>query len=86
MLSDEDENRIFREKLKWRCRRGLLELDLTFEKFLSYHLDSLGLEDLQALSRLLALADNDIWDLITGKQQASDLQIGNIVNLLQSID
>ena len=86
MLSEQDENRIFREKIKWRCRRGLLELDLTFEKFLTYHLEKLSVEDLQALSRLLALADNDIWDFITGKQQAPDRQIGKIVNLLQSID
>ncbi|TMH46478.1 MAG: succinate dehydrogenase assembly factor 2 [Betaproteobacteria bacterium] len=28
-------NRIEREKLKWKCRRGLLELDIVLTRYLS---------------------------------------------------
>jgi succinate dehydrogenase flavin-adding protein (antitoxin of CptAB toxin-antitoxin module) len=54
------------ERLKWRSRRGLLELDLVFERF--WRGPGLELEEGEAaaLGRLLALPDNDLLDLVMG--------------------
>ena len=54
-------NRLEREKLKWRCRRGLLELDIVLQRYLSKHPDD-GM-----LSELLDLPDNDLWDIVIGR-------------------
>jgi antitoxin CptB len=53
-------------RLRWRCRRGLLENDLVLARFLDRHGTTLGTEDLAALDRLLALPDPELWDLVSG--------------------
>lgn len=53
-----------RRRLRWRARRGLLENDLLFERFLDRHQDELDATQAAALQRLLELPDNDLLDLL----------------------
>ena len=48
-------------RLRWRCRRGLLELDIVLPRFLAKHPGD------RTLSELLDLPDNDLWDLVSGR-------------------
>ena len=50
-------------KLKWRCRRGLLENDLFIERFFKRFESRLTLRQSAALSALMDLGDNDLLDL-----------------------
>lgn len=50
-------------KLKWRCRRGLLENDLFIERFFQKHEATLTVRQAQGLSDLMQLSDNDLLDL-----------------------
>ena len=50
-------------RLKWRCRRGLLENDLFIERFFVRHEASITQSQAQALQALMELADNDLLDL-----------------------
>jgi antitoxin CptB len=50
-------------KLKWRCRRGLLENDLFIERFFDRFSDSLTSRQATALEDLMALSDNDLLDV-----------------------
>ena len=54
-------------RLRWNCRRGLLENDLVLERFLERHAATLEGERLQALNNLLALDDNTLWDILSGR-------------------
>ena len=51
-------------KLRWRCRRGLLENDLFIERFFDRHADRLTVRQAEALGELMDLADNDLLDLL----------------------
>jgi antitoxin CptB len=51
-------------KLKWRCRRGLLENDLLIERFFDQHQAGLTVGQAEALHRLMDLPDNDLLDLL----------------------
>ncbi len=51
-------------KLKWRCRRGLLENDLFIERFFSRHEQNLTTTQAVALNQLMDLSDNDLLDLL----------------------
>ena len=51
-------------KLRWRCRRGLLENDLFIERFFARHESRLTARQGHALARLMELADNDLLDLL----------------------
>ncbi|NBQ69472.1 MAG: succinate dehydrogenase assembly factor 2 [Nitrosomonadaceae bacterium] len=56
------------ERARWRCRRGLLELDIILQRFMDQHYAQLDQQGLEQFERLLSLPDNDLWDLIAAKQ------------------
>jgi len=51
-------------KTKWKCRRGLRELDLLFRKFSNNHLESLNRNDFIMFNSILDLEDQPIYDFI----------------------
>jgi antitoxin CptB len=51
-------------KLRWRCRRGLLENDLLIERFFDKYAARLAVRQADALGELMDLADNDLLDLL----------------------
>ena len=78
-----EETRIALERLRWGCRRGLLELDLIFQRFIAEKLDELDVTQRKALGRLLSMSDNDIWDLLTKRQSTDDVQVDELLALLR---
>jgi antitoxin CptB len=59
-------------RLRWRCRRGMLENDLVLERFLAGRGDALTEDEVAMLDRLLDLPDNELWDLIAGRAEPPD--------------
>ena len=57
-------------KLRWRCRRGLLENDLFVERFFQRHAHSLTHFQARGLTLLMDLSDNDLLDLLLGRTPA----------------
>lgn len=53
-------------RIRWHCRRAMLELDLIFQDFLAVEFDRLGDEELAILEELLALEDHELWALVNG--------------------
>ena len=56
-------------KLKWRCRRGLLENDLLIEKFFAQHETSLTVRQAKGMNDLMELSDNDLLDLLLKRKE-----------------
>jgi antitoxin CptB len=50
-------------KLKWRCRRGLLENDIFIDRFFRRFESTLTVKQAQGMSVLMELSDNDLLDL-----------------------
>ena len=71
------------ERLKWRSRRGLLELDLVFERFWAGAGVQLTEAEAVVLERLLMLPDNDLLDLVMGKSDAPEAALGDLVRKLR---
>jgi len=70
-------------KLRWRCRRGLLENDLLIERFFERHAAGLTLRQAAALTELMNQADNDLLDLLLGRRQPEgELDTSNIRQVL----
>ena len=59
-------------KLRWRCRRGLLENDLFIERFFARHADSLTETQAEGLRVLMDEADNDLLDLFLCRKDPQD--------------
>ena len=58
-----------RQRLRWRARRGLLENDLILTRFLDANEADLSDVDVDALTRLLDLADNALMELLMGRNE-----------------
>ena len=71
-------DRAARERLRWKCRRGLLELDLVLERYLRRNPGD------AELSQLLDLPDNDLWDIVSGRSDRYDARLKGIVARLRA--
>ncbi|MFN3611816.1 succinate dehydrogenase assembly factor 2 [Tepidimonas sp.] len=56
-------------KLRWRCRRGLLENDLFIERFFDRHGEALTVRQARGLEALMDLSDNDLLDLLLRRRE-----------------
>ena len=61
-------------KLRWRCRRGLLENDLFIERFFNRHEADLTIGQARALGDLMALSDNDLLDVHLARQSLGQVE------------
>jgi antitoxin CptB len=72
-------------RLRWRCRRGLLENDLILERFLDARAATLTAADVAALDLLLDYSDNDLWDVLSGRIEPADVSLLPLIGCLRSI-
>jgi len=56
-------------KLRWRCRRGLLENDLFVERFFRHHEETITTRQAAGLMALMDLPDNDLLDLLLARRE-----------------
>jgi antitoxin CptB len=66
------------KRMKWHCRRGLLELDLILQKFLEKHPEDLS------LGELLGLPDNDLLDIAMGRSDEYAPHLKDLVARLRA--
>jgi antitoxin CptB len=71
-------------RLRWRCRRGLLENDLILARFLDAWGATMNVDEIAALDRLLDLADNELWDLLAGRAEPEDAAMRPMVAVLRA--
>ena len=72
-------------KLRWRCRRGLLENDLFIERFFEKH-ENLSEVQADGLTRLMDLSDNDLLDLLlVRKEPADELDVESVRLVLSQL-
>ena len=57
------------ERVRWRSRRGLLELDIVLGRFIEAHYEQLDDAEKQAFETLLDMPDNPLWDMIAGRAE-----------------
>jgi antitoxin CptB len=71
---------VARNRLYWKCRRGLLELDIVLQRFIPILTD----EDVRPLHGLLDLPDNDLWDIVAGRSDEYEARFNPIVARLRA--
>ena len=72
-------------RLRWRCRRGMLENDLILTRFLDLRGEGITDQEVVALDRLLELGDNELWDLLAGRQEPVDAAVRPLLDALRAI-
>ena len=59
------------KRVRWRARRGLLELDIVLGHFIETQYLQLDEAGRQAFEALLDMSDNPLWDMISGRLKAA---------------
>ncbi len=75
-MSDDREH----ERLRWRCRRGLLELDLLLAQFLERDYARLSAGERAALARLLERPDRELLDYCNRVSRPTDPELAALVD------
>lgn len=76
MLNAENIKDAEQRRLAWRCRRGMLELDIMLQRFVVNHFNGLSLAEMHTFDEMLELPDNEFWALLSAP---------NISNLSESM-
>ena len=72
---DEDELKA----LRWRCRRGMQELDILLSAFLEKGFPEQTPPVQQAFRRLLDSEDDVLWDWLSGQVRPDDEELRDVV-------
>jgi antitoxin CptB len=71
-------------KIRYRSRRGMLELDVLFSRFLAAKLDSMSAAELEILEQLLEQNDPDLYAWLMGYETSSKKELADFVLLIRS--
>jgi antitoxin CptB len=75
-----------RARLRWRARRGLLENDLILTRFLDANEAILTDVEVEALTKLMELSDNDLMSLLLERiEPAGEIDIPSVHALVRKI-
>lgn len=69
-------------RIRWRCRRGLLELDCVLLPFYEQHFHALDHKDQQAFVHLLDQADNDILAWLQKRESPAENDLKHIMTMI----
>jgi antitoxin CptB len=73
-------------ELKWRCRRGMLELDILLNSYLDKHYHSMSQQQGDIFSEVLDYPDQVLFDLLLGNMQSSDAAVNRLITEIQCIN
>ncbi len=71
------------DRVRWHCRRGMLELDLILNRFLDRHLSSLTGDELKRFKEVLEFEDDDLWHVLSGRAEVDDQRLQPIVLMIR---
>ncbi len=66
-------------RVRWACRRGMLELDVLFQPFVEAHYEALTDADKQTFIRLLECEDPELFAWFMGHEQCPDSQLADMI-------
>lgn len=70
-------------RLKWKCRRGMKELDIVLTHYLEHCFEEASDDEKHAFETILDMQDPELYFLMIGKKTSEDETIANIVTILQ---
>ncbi len=71
-------------RLRWKCRRGMLELDLLFRDFLATGYARLDADGQRCFDQLLDYPDAVLLEWLMGRIQPTDRDVAALVQRIRS--
>ncbi len=74
----------YQDRLRWRCRRGMLELDLMLNAFLDQGLEALNETEQEVFQRLLDYPDQTLLELLMVRMVPTDKESVHVIRKIRS--
>jgi antitoxin CptB len=71
------------DRIRWQCRRGMLELDLVLAAFLDRYYLGLDGREVELFEELLDQPDNELLDLVMGRAESADARFDLLLERLR---
>jgi len=71
-------------RLRWKCRRGMLELDLVLNQYLEQDYSAMDSASKQAFETLLEAGDEELWALITDEKTSAAPELQAVITRLRA--
>ena len=84
MGSDSNDSDAELRRLKWRCRRGMLELDVLLEGFVESGYGELNEHEREAFVRFLESQDQDLYNWLLNQIDPRDGEFSNLVDKIRA--
>lgn len=84
-MTDSKFTAAFLNQLRWRCRRGMQELDLLMLAYLEQYFESADPALQQAFLDILAMQDPYIFHLLTGRATSEDANVQAVIEVLLTL-
>lgn len=85
MREPTDAERVELQKLRWRSRRGMRELDQLMERYLARRWLEADDAERAVFDRLLACEDDRLWRWFLGYETAEDAELHAIVERIRAL-
>lgn len=72
------------DRLRWRCRRGMKELDVVMIRYLERHYLDADSEEREAFEAVLQIEDPELFPLVMGKAEPDNPKIARVIEKLRS--
>jgi antitoxin CptB len=72
-----------KSRLRWRCRRGMKELDVLLERFLDTQYDAASESRQRAFMALLDMEDPDLYACLPGQQAAPTAELNDVIRSIR---
>jgi antitoxin CptB len=73
-----------RNEVKWRCRRGLLELDIWLQHFFDQYYDQLAPSEQLLFQQLIHEEDPTLWDWFVGNSPIPSAELAALTHRIKS--
>jgi antitoxin CptB len=83
-MDDSETQQIEKARLQWRCRRGMLELDLLLQPFVEKAYDNLSEKQKQQFNALLDFQDQELLECLMLQKRPEDERLNDIISKVRS--
>ena len=70
-------------RLRWQCRRGMLELDLMLQPFVENNYVNLSSDEQAVFRKLLKYPDQELQEILLGFKEPDNKEVVNVTNKIR---
>ena len=78
-MSDSSQEPMKLPRVKWACRRGMLELDVLFQPFVEQQYEAMSVKDKDTFVRLLECEDPELFAWFMGHEVCNDPEFAEMI-------